>query len=213
MKEIVIIDYQMGNLHSVSKALEIAASDYPEIKVLISKKENKIKSAYALILPGVGAFRKGIDNLANLGFISLIKELIHKGKPLLGICLGYQLLFTESEEHGPVAGLDLIKGKVVRFPSNLKVPHMGWNQVYYHEQDLVAKELFHNIASGSFFYFVHSYYVIPAEELWYAETEYGIKFSSAIVKDNIYAVQFHPEKSQRLGIKFLKNFITTILKC
>jgi glutamine amidotransferase len=210
MKKIIVIDYGMGNLHSVAKALEKASRPLNGFEIIVTNDEEIIKSAQALVLPGVGAFAKGIENLKKLRLIPIVRDSISNGKPFLGICLGFQILFSESEEHGPVKGLNILEGKVVRFPENLKVPHMGWNQIKIKNEKSKIK-IFKNIPNNSFFYFVHSYYVVPKEkEIISAITKYGVEFASAIEKNNIYGVQFHPEKSQNLGLKLLENFINII---
>lgn len=163
----------------------------------------KFLKADKVVLPGVGAFGDCMDNLKKYGLIDAVVDFVKSGKPFLGICLGLQLLFTYSEEFGPVEGLNLVKGKVVRFPKGLKVPHMGWNQVEMVRENPLLK----GIKDGDFFYFVHSYYVVPEnEEVVSTFTDYSIKFVSMINKDNIFACQFHPEKSQKVGLKVLDNF-------
>ena len=205
---IAIVDYGMGNLRSVQKAFEKLKFD-----ALITRKQKKIENAKAIVLPGVGAFKDCMNNLENLKLVNPIVEGIKKGKPFLGICLGLQLLFSESEEFGLHKGLDIIKGRVVRFPTDLsalkgdkerlKIPHMGWNRINV----LKKTPIYDGINDGSFFYFVHSYYVVPEEiGVTASETDYGIKFVSSIWKDNIFATQFHPEKSQKSGLRILENF-------
>ncbi|MDI7260403.1 MAG: imidazole glycerol phosphate synthase subunit HisH [Thermodesulfobacteriota bacterium] len=201
---IVIIDYGMGNLRNVQKGFEHVGF---EAKVSRNKKE--IAGAYAIVLPGVGAFGDCMENIEKYGLIDPILRSIEKGKPYLGICLGLQILFSESEEFGYKRGLDLIKGKVVRFQADPehKVPHMGWNTI---EKERKVP-LLDGIESGNFFYFVHSYYVIPDEEKWNSTiTHYGIPFVSSIYKENLFATQFHPEKSQQKGLKILENFARSI---
>ena len=195
---IVIVDYGRGNLRSVEKAFEKLG-----YKAMVSSHPEEIVSADKLVLPGVGAFGDCMENLKSYGLIESVLEFIKSGKPFLGICLGLQLLFSESEEYGPVKGLNVIPGRVVRFPKGLKVPHMGWNTV-----EVVSNNpLFDGIDNNSFFYFVHSYYVVPdSKDVISAVTDYGVKFASAIWKENIFATQFHPEKSQKVGLKFLDNF-------
>jgi len=205
---IAVVDYGMGNLRSVQKALENTGHN-----VLVTSSPNKILNAHSVVLPGVGAFKDCIHNLEKLNLIEPILKSIKGGKPFLGICLGLQILFTESEEFGKTPGLDLIKGKVARFSSEynpagtrLKIPHMGWNSISM-KKDL---PIFGGVEDGSFFYFVHSYYVIPDDkELVATTTSYGIEFVSSIHKENIYACQFHPEKSQQIGLQLLKNFGNT----
>ncbi len=195
---IVVIDYDTGNLRSVQKALE---QFYPE--VVISRDPRQVIDANGLVLPGVGAFQDGMDALRRYGLISLIKDYIASGKPFLGICLGMHLLFSESFEFGHHRGLDIIKGKIVRFTNRVKVPHMGWNLIRFQK----PSPIFNGINDGTYFYFVHSYYVVPKEDdVVLSATPYDGDFTSAISCDNIFATQFHPEKSQKLGLKILENF-------
>ena len=197
---IVIVDYGMGNLRSVQKGFEKVGS-----KALVSRDIKDINSAAKLVLPGVGAFPECMKNLTKFGLVESILDFMKSGKPFLGICLGLQLLFDESEEFGLSRGLEVIPGKVKAFRRDmgLKIPHMGWNQVLF-KKDIA---IFDGIDNESFFYFVHSYYVEP-EQLsdTAAETNYGITFTSAIARGNIFALQFHPEKSQKNGLKILANF-------
>jgi len=205
---IVIVDYGMGNLRSVHKALERMG-----FQASISQDEAEVKKASGLVVPGVGAFRKAMENLQELGLVNPIVEFIASGKPFLGICLGLQLLFCGSEEFGFQKGLSLFKGRVVRFPpplpdasppkDSLKVPHMGWNAVHIHKRPPVLD----GIADGAYFYFVHSYYPVPEDqEIVATTTDYGGEFASSICRGNLFACQFHPEKSQSVGLKLLKNF-------
>lgn len=201
---IALIDYGMGNIRSVSKAVEAVGA-----QVSITQNPEDIKKAKAIVLPGVGAFKDCMKNLTNLGVIDTIKEEILKGKPYLGVCLGVQILFSESEEFGICKGLDILKGKVVRFNLHreYKIPHMGWNTVKFKKKT----KLLEGIPDASYFYFVHSYYVVPKEEKVIAGvTDYGLEFTSMIIYENIFATQFHPEKSQKIGLKLLRNFIQTI---
>ena len=199
---IAVIDYGMGNLRSVAKALEAAGA----ADVRITSDPKIISQADKIVLPGVGAIKEAMRELRRLGLIKVIKDNIFK-KPFLGICLGLQLLFSESEEGGKVKGLGIFPGIVRRFPNKLKVPHMGWNQVRItnHESRITN---FRNISNNSFFYFCHSYYAAPKDKsLIAAVTDYGKEFVSAIAKDNLFACQFHPEKSQESGLRLLKNFV------
>ncbi|MBI2411916.1 MAG: imidazole glycerol phosphate synthase subunit HisH [Deltaproteobacteria bacterium] len=202
---IAIIDYDMGNLRSVAKAFEkvgatAAATRDPKV----------MNDASHIVLPGVGAFKDCMRNLEAYGLIDPIAKAVASGKPFLGICLGLQLLFDESSEFGLHKGLGLIPGKVVRFPSSkdeagaeLKVPHMGWNEV----KKAKESHLLNGIDDGTYFYFVHSYYAAPADAtVTLTKTGYGVEFTSSIAKDNVFACQFHPEKSQKAGLKVLKNF-------
>ncbi|MBL7170919.1 MAG: imidazole glycerol phosphate synthase subunit HisH [Candidatus Omnitrophica bacterium] len=205
---IAIIDYGMGNLRSVSKALDTLGA-----QVKITNKAKDIKEAAAIILPGVGAFHRAMENLTKLYILPPILRAIKEGKPFLGICLGLQLLFTESEEHGTHTGLNIVKGKVKRFSSGLKVPHMGWNQVNIKKPVPSAQKpnLFKNISDKSYFYFIHSYFVEPEDKsVILASTKYGTNFTSAIRMGNVFGTQFHPEKSGNLGLKALKNFCQCI---
>lgn len=197
---IVIVDYGMGNLQSVQKGFEKVGS-----KALVSRDIKDINSAAKLVLPGVGAFPECMKNLTKFGLVESILDFLKSGKPFLGICLGLQLLFDESEEFGLNRGLEVIPGKVRAFRRDmgLKIPHMGWNQVIF-KKDIA---IFDGIDNESFFYFVHSYYVEPKQLSDTAsETNYGIMFTSAIARGNIFALQFHPEKSQKNGLKILANF-------
>lgn len=197
---IVVVDYGMGNLRSVQKGFEKIGKP-----ALISRQPGEIDKADHLVLPGVGAFPECMRNLEGLGLIDPIKTFIHSGRPFLGICLGLQLLFDESEEFGVHNGFEIIPGRVRAFDRNmgLKIPHMGWNQVAFKR----PSPLFDGIADGTHFYFVHSYYVDPTKASdTLTETNYGITFTSSVERDNIFAVQFHPEKSQEVGLRVLRNF-------
>jgi len=197
---IAVVDYGMGNLRSVEKGLEKVGH-----KSLVTRNPDEILGSDGIVVPGVGAFKDCMRNLENYGLVDCLYRFIESGRPYLGICLGLQLLFTESEEFGRQKGLDVISGKVTRFPpfEDLKVPHTGWNTIKKTKQS----PLFSPIKDGSYFYFVHSYYVVPEdEEVIATTTEYGIEFTSSVWKDNIFASQFHPEKSQKLGLEILKKF-------
>nr|WP_321496879.1 imidazole glycerol phosphate synthase subunit HisH [uncultured Methanolobus sp.] len=199
MKKIVIIDYGLGNLRSVRKGLEHAGAN-----VIISSDPEEIKSADGVILPGVGAFRDAMKNVEVLR--NTIDEYVASGKPMLGICLGQQMMLSTSEEGGLTEGLDLVKGRVLRFPhSELKVPHMGWNSITITQKH----PIFDGIPDGSFVYFVHSYYVDTTDKNTLISCEYGTEFAAAIVNDagNVIGTQFHPEKSGDIGLKMLKNFV------
>jgi len=201
-----IIDYGMGNLRSVQKGFEKIGAQAEIINT-----PQQVADAEAIVLPGVGAFKNCLENLDSLKLITPIIKSIEAGKPFLGICLGLQILFTESEEFGSTPGLDIIKGKVIRFRSDpscenkphLKIPHMGWNSISIKKENPYLK----NIENETYLYFVHSYYIKPEDKNVIATTtDYGIEFVSSILKDNIFACQFHPEKSQKAGLKILKNF-------
>ena len=196
---IAIVDYGRGNLRSVEKGLTHVGAD-----VRVVSDANSLDDASGIVLPGVGAFRDCMDNLQETGLVQSIKANIAKGKPFLGICLGLQLLFTESEEFGHSEGLGVLKGRVPRFPSSeLKVPHMGWNSLNIKNRPPILE----GVEEGSYFYFVHSYYVAPEDESIIATTtDYGIEFTSMIWKDNVFATQFHPEKSQAAGLKVMEGF-------
>ena len=202
--KIVIIDYGMGNLRNVQKAFEKIGSE-----ARLTRNKNEIGRASAIVLPGVGAFKDCVENLEKYGLVEPLLRSIEKGKPYLGICLGLQILFSESEEFGSHKGLDLIKGKVVRFvpdPEH-KVPHMGWNTIEKEKEGPMLQ----GIERGDFFYFVHSYYVIPDKTQWISSfTTYGKSFVSSIWKENLFATQFHPEKSQQKGLRILENFVKSI---
>lgn len=195
---IAIIDYGVGNLKSVYKALAGLG-----FEAIITSKEDEINNSKALILPGVGAFKDAMDNLNKSGLVECLKKNIKEGKPVLGICLGMQLLYEKSFEDGEHEGLGLLKGEIVRFSDELKVPHMGWNNFTRGTEDSIAKD----IRDSEYVYFVHSYYLKPEEKdevvLW---TDYGVKVPAIVRKDNIIGMQFHPEKSGDTGIKLLKNF-------
>ncbi|MEW6096813.1 MAG: imidazole glycerol phosphate synthase subunit HisH [bacterium] len=209
MHQIAIIDYGMGNLRSVQKAIEKLGGT-----AIITNSPLKIINAAGIILPGVGAFQDAILQLKKLQLDIITHRVIESGKPFLGICLGMHLLFSKSYEHGESEGLNVIPGEVVKFPDTLKVPHIGWNTIQ-RRQDTELKieaSLLEGIPDNSYFYFVHSYYVKPDNESVIATTtEYGIKFTSMICKENVYGTQFHPEKSQSLGLTILKNFLKQIV--
>lgn len=201
MKPILIVDYGMANLRSVQKAFEKLGA-----AALISDDPNRIAEADKLVLPGVGAFRDAIAKLRDAHFAEPIAAHIKAGKPFLGICLGLQLLFTKSYEDGEYQGLDLFPGEVVRFSDmgELKVPHMGWNELAIRK----PAPIFRGLPEKPAVYFVHSYYVKPKDErMIAAQTDYGGPFTSAIWHENVMATQFHPEKSQKVGLAMLRNFV------
>lgn len=197
---IKIVDYGMGNLRSVQKAFEKLGAE-----AVICTRPADLAGAEKLILPGVGAFRDAIHELRRTGLDGPVREHIASGRPFLGICLGLQLLFDVSYEDGQWEGLGVLPGKVVRFldQPNLKIPHMGWNTL-----DIVRPHrLFEGIANGSSVYFVHSYYVVPSDDsVVAARSDHGGPFVAAVARENLFATQFHPEKSQTVGLRLLKNF-------
>jgi glutamine amidotransferase len=199
---IAIVDYGRGNLGSVRKALAELAPD-----VVVTEERRVVERAGALVVPGDGAFADAMGSLERLGLVDPLRAHIAAGRPYLGICLGYQLLFTESEEFGHAKGLDVLPGVVRRFAPRLKVPHMGWNQLW-HDGRL---PLLDGIPSGAYFYFVHSYYpdvgeALRAEGVREAWCDYGVRFPALVARGTLYGTQFHPEKSQRWGLRLLANF-------
>jgi glutamine amidotransferase len=197
---ITIIDYAINNLRSVEKAFLSMG-----IPVKVSDDPDRIRAAKKLVLPGVGAFADAMNNLKAKKLQDVIVEKVQSGTPLLGLCLGLQLLFSESEEFGRNLGFNLIPGKVKRLPAGLKVPHIGWNQLHFKRPD----PLLEGISEGDFVYFVHSYYAEPAEpDDILATTDYGLEFPAIARKGSVWATQFHPEKSQTIGLRILKNFAT-----
>lgn len=198
---IAIIDYGVGNLRSVEKAFAAQG-----LEAVVSRDENFLRAADKLVLLGVGAFGYAMRNLREFGFDELVTEAAQAGKPVLGICVGLQMLFDEGHEFGVHRGLGLLPGRVIRFAEGVRVPHVGWNQVEMRE---AAREhpLFRGLPDGSFFYFVHSYYVEPQDESYVlGATEYGTRFASVCGRGNIVGVQFHPEKSQATGLRLIRNF-------
>jgi glutamine amidotransferase len=201
---IAIVDYGVGNLRSVQKALERVGA-----KAVVASDPAQLDTAQGIVLPGVGAFGDGMDNLRARGLVRPLRDQVAQDKPFLGICLGMQLLFDESEEMGFHEGLGLLAGRVVRFPeSDLKVPHIGWNQLQGCGSGVLT-----GLNDGEYAYFVHSYYVVPAERSdVVATTEYGVDFASVVSRDRIFGAQFHPEKSQDVGLRLLKNFAGVVAK-
>ena len=202
-----LIDYDMGNLKSVSKALEKVGA-----RVQTIEKPTQIKGLQALVLPGVGAFRTAVKNLKSRKLYGPVQKWIRSGKPFLGICLGYQLLFEEGMEGGTKEkGLGIFQGRVKTFPRTkaLKVPHMGWNGINFYNGN--HSKIFRGIPEGAYFYFVHSYFPVPKDKKIIAtETRYGRDFASSIAWKNSFACQFHPEKSSANGLKLLENFVQGI---
>jgi glutamine amidotransferase len=207
MKTLVIIDYGMGNLHSVSKAVELVA---PDTRVLVTADPAQIREADRVILPGVGAIRDCMAEILRLGVDDLVRE-VSADRPLLGICVGMQALMSRSEENGWVDCINLFPSEVRFFGNDLKesdarlkVPHIGWNEVY----QTTDHPVWHNIPDGDRFYFVHSYYAeAEGNPDITGRTHYGVDLAAAVARDNIFAVQFHPEKSHRAGLQLLKNFV------
>jgi len=201
---ITIIDYGSGNLKSIRNGFQ-----HIGVEAKISRDPNEIKEAEALILPGVGAFGKAMENLS--GFKGAIYNHIDDGKPFLGVCLGLQILFSQSQESPGIKGLDIFKGNVTRFPESLKeegkkIPHMGWNNLQIHQKCPVL-----NGVKNDYMYFVHSYYVQPVkEDIIIATVDYGVKVPAVVSKDNVIATQFHPEKSGEIGLKMLQNFVKMV---
>lgn len=198
---IAIVDYGAGNLMSVKKALDFIGADS-----IITSNPAELASAEKVILPGVGSFGDAMESMREKGLVEAVKASALSGKPFLGICLGLQLLFAESEESPEAQGLALLNGKITQIPTDigLKVPHIGWNSVEISE----GSRLFNGIKNGSYFYFVHSYYLNGADENAVAgTTEYGVKIQCAVERENLFATQFHPEKSGEVGLRLLKNFV------
>ena len=198
---IAIIDYDAGNIRSVEKALQFLGED-----PVVTRDRDMILSAEKVILPGVGAFGDAMGALRGYGLEKVILDTVEKSTPFLGICLGLQLLFERSDESDGVSGLGILPGEIVRIPDreDLKVPHIGWNSLDYPSEGT----LFQGIPEGSYVYFVHSYYLRAREEsIVKATTEYGVTIHASVEKDNVYACQFHPEKSSQIGMKILQNFI------
>jgi glutamine amidotransferase len=203
---ITIVDYGMGNLRSVQKGFERMG-----YSARVTRSPKEIGSAAGIVLPGVGAFGACMENLERFGLTEPVREFVLAKKPFLGICLGYQLLFSESEEFGPHKGLDLFPGKVLGFrPDNgLKVPHMGWNQIERKKETPFLS----GIEEADYVYFVHSFYVVPQDpSLVATTTSYGNSFASSIATDHLFACQFHPEKSQAVGLRILANFARFVEK-
>lgn len=202
---IAIIDYGMGNLRSVEKGFEKAG-----VRVKVVTGPDEVDRARGVVLPGVGAFADAMENLKNSGMDEAVKRAIKDGRPFLGICLGLQLLFEASEEWGRSRGLGILPGLVRRLPEKLKVPHMGWNQVKFTGDHPV----FRGVPDNSSFYFVHSYYVDTEDQQVQAGvTDYGMSFISAVGYENVFAIQFHPEKSSVIGLRILRNFGGIVEKC
>ena len=211
MTSVAVIDYGMGNLHSVAKALESVANE--GVEIIVTHDRNKIEQADHVVLPGVGAIRDCMKEIRRLGVDSVVRDVIAADKPLLGVCVGMQALMTLSDENNGVECLKILPGHVAYFGDDLhdsgtglrlKIPHMGWNQVH----QTFDHPLWNNIEQDARFYFVHSYYVEPVDIGMIAgSSNYGISFTAAIAKANVFATQFHPEKSQHAGLQLYKNFL------
>lgn len=201
---IAIIDYGMGNLRSVQKAFQKVGAE-----AVVTDQREIIESAGAVVLPGVGAFGDAMTNLRSQGLVETIERIVERGTVILGICLGLQLFFEESDEMGLHPGLGLLPGRVRRFDVGLKVPHIGWNLVHIRRQS----PLLDGLTDGSYAYFVHSYYVEPSEDdSILATTDYGLDFASIVGRGNVFGIQFHPEKSQDVGLHILSNFVAMVKK-
>lgn len=201
---IAVIDYDAGNIKSVEKALDFLGQEAD-----VTGEKEKILAADHVILPGVGAFGDAMENLRSRGLDQVIYEVIRRGTPFLGICLGLQLLFERSDEAPGAEGLGVLKGEILRIPESdgLKIPHMGWNSLHLQNNG----RLFRGVEENAYVYFVHSYYLKAADEsIVKASTEYGTHIHASVEKDNVFACQFHPEKSSDVGLKILKSFIETV---
>ena len=194
---IAVIDYGMGNLRSVEKAFQFLG-----FHAVITDRPEQAEGATHLVLPGDAAFGDAMRNLVELGWDDLILKGVEQGKPFLGICMGMQLMFDESEEGGKHRGLGMLPGRIVKFPATERVPQIGWNQIAIER----SVEILDGVPEGSYFYFVHSYYVDAADADRVATTEYGQEYTSIAARDNALGVQFHPEKSQQIGLRLLRNF-------
>ena len=198
---IAIIDYDAGNLRSVEKALEAIGQE-----AVVTRDRNEILSSDKVILPGVGSFGDAVERLNEYGLVNTIHEVVDSGKPFLGICLGLQLLFRRSDESDGVEGLSILPGEILRIPDapGIKIPHIGWNSLKVSE----GARLFEGLGENPYVYFVHSFYLEAADSsIVTATTEYGTRIHASVEKDNIFACQFHPEKSSRIGLKILQNFV------
>jgi len=199
MVKIAIVDYGVGNLHSIRRGLELAGAE-----ALITHESAEIMASDGLVLPGVGAFKSAMQKLGKN--LDALVQAVSAGKPLLGICLGMQMLLTWSEEGGHIHGLDLIPGEVVKLPPGMKIPHMGWNSIEVKREHPFLT----GIQSGSYVYFVHSYYSHPQEETVLATSTYGGEFPAVVAKGPVIGTQFHPEKSGEVGLQMLRNFVRIV---
>ncbi len=196
---ITVVDYGVGNLHSVAKALEKVGA-----QTRVTSDWHDVEKADGVVLPGVGAFKDSMDAMHRSDLAKAIKSFINSGKPFLGVCVGLQMLFSESEEFGQSKGLDVFGGKVVKFAQGQKVPHMGWNQITISKP---GNPLLRGLRDGDYLYFVHSYYVVPqSKDIVATQTNYGVDFTSMVWQGNVFGTQFHPEKSQETGLKIYANF-------
>ena len=196
---ISVVDYGVGNLHSVAKALEKVGA-----KTRVTSDWKDVEKSDGVVLPGVGAFKDSMDAMHRSDLAKAIKAYIASGKPFLGVCVGLQMLFSESEEFGLSKGLDVFPGRVVRFGEGMKVPHMGWNQIEIKKD---GNPLLKGLKNGDYLYFVHSYYVVPKDKaIVAAESNYGTDFTCMVWDKNVFGTQFHPEKSQTVGLKIYENF-------
>ena len=199
--KLAIIDYGVGNLRSVEKAFAATGCE-----AVVTGDESELRKANRLVLPGVGAFAACANALSERGFDRLVREQVRDGIPVLGVCVGMQLLFEESDEFGSTRGLGLMRGRVRRFENSLVVPHVGWNRIHQRK----AHALFEGVDDGAFCYFVHSFFCEPADEaVVVGQTEYGGRYASVVAQGNVCGVQFHPEKSQDVGLRMLRNFATS----
>jgi glutamine amidotransferase len=202
---IALVDYGASNLKSVAKAIA-----YLGYQATVTTSPEEVEQAGAVVLPGVGAARATVDGLEHSGLAAAIRRAVAQGRPFLGLCVGLQVLFTTSQEGGGCPCLGIIPGEVVRLPSGLKVPHIGWNRVWQ-RPDKSGHPIFDGIPDGAYFYFVHSYYASPRDRGVVAgETEYGVTFPSIIIRDNLVATQFHPEKSGEVGLRIYRNFLSQV---
>jgi glutamine amidotransferase len=210
---IAIVDYGMGNLRSVQKAFEKIGAT-----ARVAPFPRDIANARGIVLPGVGAFGQAMDNLRAIGWVEPLRDACARGVPFIGICLGMQLLFESSEEMGQHKGLGILRGEVKRFTGSLKVPQMGWNQIHIRANPWTTlrsaqdvSPLLRDVADGSYAFFVHSYYCVPRDaSVILATTDYGIEFASVVGSGHVFGAQFHPEKSQRVGLKMLENFASIV---
>jgi glutamine amidotransferase len=197
---VAVVNYGVGNLRSIRKGLEKSGAS-----VQVTHSPKQLRSSDAIVLPGVGAFAPAVKNMAPIA--DVVAEAMNDGKPILGVCLGLQLLFTRSSEGGSINGLDFISGEVVKLPETVKIPQMGWNTLNI----VQSHTLLDGVKNGSYVYFVHSYYPQPIDpKVTVTTTEYGVTFPSMVAKKNLFATQFHPEKSSKTGLAMLKNFVRIV---